>query len=40
MRRVTYSMTVSLYGYVAGPDGSFDWMPPDPASLGVTRGLS
>lgn len=29
MRSVTYSMTVSLDGYVVGPDGSFDWMPPD-----------
>ena len=25
MRRVTYSMSVSLDGYVAGPDGGFDW---------------
>ena len=29
MRSVTYSMTVSLDGYVVGPDGRFDWMPPD-----------
>jgi dihydrofolate reductase len=29
MRTVTYSMTVSLDGYIAGPDGAFDWMPPD-----------
>jgi dihydrofolate reductase len=29
MRRVTYSMAVSLDGYVVGPDGSFDWMAPD-----------
>ena len=29
MRSVTYSMAVSLDGYVAGPDGSFDWMAPD-----------
>lgn len=29
MRSVTYSMVVSLDGYVAGPDGSFDWMAPD-----------
>jgi len=25
MRRVTYSMSMSLDGYIAGPDGSFDW---------------
>jgi dihydrofolate reductase len=29
MRRVTYSMAVSLDGYVAGPDGQFDWSIPD-----------
>jgi dihydrofolate reductase len=28
MRRVTYSMGVSLDGYIAGPDGSFDWTVP------------
>jgi len=30
MRRVTYSMGVSLDGYIVGPDGSFDWTMPDP----------
>jgi dihydrofolate reductase len=25
MRRVTYSMSVSLDGYIAGPDGDFGW---------------
>jgi dihydrofolate reductase len=25
MRRVTYSMSVSLDGYIVGPDGDFDW---------------
>jgi dihydrofolate reductase len=25
MRRVTYSMGASLDGYIAGPDGGFDW---------------
>ena len=25
MRRVTYSMSMSLDGYIVGPDGSFDW---------------
>jgi dihydrofolate reductase len=29
MRRVTYSMGVSLDGYIAGPDGGFDWTLPD-----------
>ncbi|WP_320784377.1 dihydrofolate reductase family protein [Streptomyces sp. CRN 30] len=27
MRRVTYSMSVSLDGYIVGPDGGFDWGP-------------
>ena len=30
MRSVTYSMGVSLDGYIVGPDGSFDWTTPDP----------
>ena len=29
MRSVTYSMAVSLDGYIAGPDGQFDWSIPD-----------
>jgi dihydrofolate reductase len=29
MRRVTYSMGVSLDGYTIGPDGKFDWTAPD-----------
>jgi dihydrofolate reductase len=29
MRRVTYSMGVSFDGYIAGPDGRFDWTAPD-----------
>lgn len=28
-RKVTYSLGVSLDGYIAGPDGSFDWGAPD-----------
>ncbi|AXE24943.1 dihydrofolate reductase [Streptomyces globosus] len=28
MRKVTYSMNVSLDGYIVGPDGGFDWTPP------------
>ncbi|MFG2512493.1 dihydrofolate reductase family protein [Streptomyces sp. NPDC048584] len=30
MRDVTYSMSVSLDGYVVGPDGGFDWTAPEP----------
>src|SRR5256714_2947519 len=29
MRSVTYSMGVSLDGYIVGPDGTFDWTSPD-----------
>jgi hypothetical protein len=29
MRSVTYSMNVSLDGYIVGPDGDFNWMGPD-----------
>jgi dihydrofolate reductase len=29
MRDVTYSMGVSLDGYIAGPDGEFGWTEPD-----------
>ncbi|MFZ1154134.1 MAG: dihydrofolate reductase family protein [Solirubrobacteraceae bacterium] len=29
MRRLIYSMTVSLDGYIAGPDGAIDWTVPD-----------
>jgi dihydrofolate reductase len=29
MRRVTYSMGVSLDGYIVGPDGGFNWTAPD-----------
>ncbi|MBT3149378.1 dihydrofolate reductase family protein [Streptomyces sp. CHD11] len=30
MRKVTYSMGMSLDGYIVGPDGGFDWTAPDP----------
>ncbi|MFF6957034.1 MULTISPECIES: dihydrofolate reductase family protein [unclassified Streptomyces] len=30
MRKVTYSMNVSLDGYIVGPDGDFNWTEPDP----------
>jgi dihydrofolate reductase len=29
MRNLIYSMTVSLDGFIAGPDGAFDWSVPD-----------
>lgn len=29
MRSVTYSMSVSLDGYITGPDGGIDWSAPD-----------
>jgi dihydrofolate reductase len=29
MRRVTYAMSMSLDGYIVGPDGGFDWGAPD-----------
>ncbi len=29
MRSVTYSMGISLDGYIVGPDGAFDWAGPD-----------
>jgi dihydrofolate reductase len=29
LHSVTYSMNVSLDGYIVGPDGSFDWTGPD-----------
>ncbi len=31
MTKVTYSMGMSLDGYIMGPDGSFDWSVPDEA---------
>ncbi|HKZ21344.1 MAG TPA: dihydrofolate reductase family protein [Acidimicrobiia bacterium] len=29
MRRVTYSMSTTVDGYIVGPDGNFDWGVPD-----------
>jgi dihydrofolate reductase len=29
MRSVTYSMSISLDGYIVGPDGDFSWAAPD-----------
>ena len=34
MRSLIYSMTVSLDGYIAGPDGAIDWSAPDEELFG------
>ncbi len=34
MRKLIYSMTVSLDGYIAGPDGASDWSVPDKELFG------
>ena len=40
MRSVTYSMGVSLDGYIAGPDGEFGWTEPDEEVFSfVTEGI-
>ena len=30
LRRIRYSVAISLDGYIAGPGGEFDWIPMDP----------
>ncbi|MBW3583998.1 MAG: dihydrofolate reductase family protein [Euryarchaeota archaeon] len=30
MRRIRYQVACSLDGFIAGPDGEFDWIPPEP----------
>ena len=30
MRQLRYSVAASLDGYIAGPNGEFDWIPMDP----------
>ena len=30
MRKIRYSCAMSLDGYIAGPNGEYDWIPMDP----------
>src|SRR4030095_10711800 len=32
MRRIRYSVAMSLDGYIAGPNGEYDWIEVDPSS--------
>jgi len=38
VRSVTYSMAVSLDGYIVGPDGSFGWTAPDEEIFSFVTG--
>lgn len=44
MRRVVVSMSMSMDGFIKGPDGRFDWSAPDPEVFALAtdevRGLS
>lgn len=37
MRTVTYSLTISLDGFVQDPDGSFQWAVPEPDEFAVAQ---
>ena len=40
MRRIRYSVAMSLDGYIAGPDGEYDWIDVDPStSAGYFKAL-
>src|SRR5687768_2102113 len=34
MRRIRYSVAMSLDGYIAGPNGEYDWIELDPSAAG------
>ena len=34
MRRIRYSVAMSLDGYIAGPNGEYDWIEVDPSAAG------
>jgi hypothetical protein len=33
MRRLRYGVAVSLDGFIAGPNGEYDWIVADPTSI-------
>ena len=39
MRKLSYSMSVSLDGFIAGPGGEIDWSAPDLAAACIKLGL-
>jgi len=38
MRKICYSVAMSLDGYIAGPNGEADWIVMDPEIAGVNPG--
>ena len=41
MRRLRYGVAMSLDGYIAGPNGEYDWIPQDPdIDFGALRAES
>jgi dihydrofolate reductase len=39
MRRIRYQVAMSLDGYIAGPNGEFDWIVKDPEILGDIQAI-